>query len=200
LTEGLTLLPRLNWRAMPWKNGGGVTHEIAVEPAGAGMDTFRWRVSAAEVRVPGPFSLFTGIDRTLAVLEGRLRLTVAGRDSELTPDSAPLAFRGDDPAHGTPLGGPVRDLNVMSRRAESTHVVRRVTIDAPRPIVRQGAETILIAEEGASPVNLVFAGMDCRLMPGDALMLGPAAATGFVLSGSGARLYLIDTLPAAAGC
>ena len=55
-------------RTTPWKNGGGSTTEIAVEPSGASLDTFAWRISVARVAADGPFSEFPGIDRTLAVL------------------------------------------------------------------------------------------------------------------------------------
>ena len=57
-------------RRMPWKNGRGETVEIAISPDGAGIDDFDWRLSMARVETDGPFSLFAGIDRTLAVLEG----------------------------------------------------------------------------------------------------------------------------------
>jgi uncharacterized protein len=56
--------------AVPWKNGGGTTVEIAVHPPSAGTDAFDWRVSAAEIREAGPFSRFDGIDRALAILDG----------------------------------------------------------------------------------------------------------------------------------
>ncbi len=65
-------------RAVPWKNGGGVTEEIAVYPSDAGFDDFAWRISMARVGQGGPFSRFPGVDRTLAVLEGRMRLDVEG--------------------------------------------------------------------------------------------------------------------------
>ena len=101
----------------PWKNGGGVTAEIAVFPHGAGLDEFGWRVSAARVATGGPFSLFPGIDRTLAVLRGRMALTVAGMGTvELSSGSAPLAFPGDVATQAALLDGPVEDLNVMTRR------------------------------------------------------------------------------------
>ncbi|WP_210147850.1 HutD family protein [Aromatoleum petrolei] len=32
---------------MLWKNGGGVTLEVALQPAGAGLTDFDWRVSSA---------------------------------------------------------------------------------------------------------------------------------------------------------
>jgi len=53
--------------ASPWKNGGGVTREVAAFPEGAALDAFVWRVSVADVAQAGPFSRFAGIDRTLAV-------------------------------------------------------------------------------------------------------------------------------------
>lgn len=56
----------------PWKNGGGVTRELAVWPGAA---DWRWRLSVAEVASDGPFSNFEGVQRWLAVLSGtRLRV------------------------------------------------------------------------------------------------------------------------------
>jgi environmental stress-induced protein Ves len=102
--------------AQPWKNGGGVTREVAVWPQGAGLDDFLWRVSIAEVASAGPFSRFDGIDRTLAILEGRMALAFEDRAVELDTVSTPFAFPGDVACSGTPIGGAVIDLNVMTRR------------------------------------------------------------------------------------
>ncbi|ESQ84085.1 hypothetical protein AEAC466_10085 [Asticcacaulis sp. AC466] len=100
--------------AVPWKNGGGVTREIAVFPDGAGMDDFLWRVSMADVTQAGPFSRFDGIDRHLTILAGQLQLDLPdGRHLLNAGDS--LAFDGGTPIYGTPLL-PVTDLNVMTRR------------------------------------------------------------------------------------
>ena len=62
----------------PWKNGGGVTREIAVFPHGADLARFDWRMSLATVAAGGPFSTFPGIDRLMLVLDGRLDLEIAG--------------------------------------------------------------------------------------------------------------------------
>jgi len=101
--------------AVPWKNGGGVTREVMAWPQGAGFDDFDWRVSIAEVREAGPFSHFDRVERVLAVLDGRMRLEFDGRTVEIDRRSAPLAFLGDETCHGTPLDGPVTDLNLMTR-------------------------------------------------------------------------------------
>jgi uncharacterized protein len=113
--------------AQPWKNRGGVTREVAVGPGGAGFDTFDWRVSIAEVASSGPFSRFDGIDRTLAVLEGRMRLTFPENVLQLDPDSAPLSFPGEAPCDGVPLDGPVTDLNLMTRRGKVRGRMERVS-------------------------------------------------------------------------
>ncbi len=123
----IRLLPPAAFRHMPWKNGLGVTIEIAAGPEGAGLDAIDWRVSMARVETPGPFSLFPGIDRTLAMLEGEaLTLEIAGRDPvRLDQDSAPYAFPADIAVLGTPTAGGILDLNVMTRRDRWRHRVRR---------------------------------------------------------------------------
>ncbi|MFN9927385.1 MAG: HutD family protein, partial [Phenylobacterium sp.] len=60
-----TLLRAADRLAVPWKNGGGITRELAVWPPGASFDDFVWRVSMAEVHQDGPFSSFPGVDRIL---------------------------------------------------------------------------------------------------------------------------------------
>jgi environmental stress-induced protein Ves len=121
--------------AKPWKNGGGVTREVAACPPGSGLETFDWRVSIAEVAEDGPFSLFPGIDRTLTILSGDgIALDVAGRLSRLRPGQDPYFFPADQPAACTLLGGPVVDLNVMSRRGEVAHQVIPISLPRPLPV------------------------------------------------------------------
>jgi len=99
------------------ENGGGVTREVATYPPGSDLGTFDWCVSIAQLLTAGPFSVFPGIDRRMAVLEGELELTIAGRAVRgISPDTPAVEFPGDVPAFATPLGGPVTDLNIMTRR------------------------------------------------------------------------------------
>jgi hypothetical protein len=58
-------------QAAAWKNGGGVTREVAAYPPGAGLADFAWRVSFAEVGEGGPFSVFEGADRIITLVAGR---------------------------------------------------------------------------------------------------------------------------------
>ncbi|MGW2561582.1 HutD/Ves family protein [Streptomyces sp. NPDC001514] len=115
-------------RAVAWKNGGGVTREIAASPEGAGMSDFVWRVSLAEVAADGPFSAFPGADRTLTLAEGAgMDLDVAGVRRVVDARYAPQQFPGDVPTDCRLLDGPVVNFNVMYRRDRTradTAVVR----------------------------------------------------------------------------
>ncbi|KLK89717.1 hypothetical protein AA309_29825 [Microvirga vignae] len=112
---------------VPWKNGGGTTAEVAAFPEGSSLETFGWRVSMADVASDGPFSVFPGIDRTLIVIEGHgIELDVEGIAYPLDGASPKLSFSGDDMTMGRLLSGPIRDLNVMTRRGQFRHRTRFV--------------------------------------------------------------------------
>jgi environmental stress-induced protein Ves len=110
---------------MAWKNGGGSTTELWVDPPGADLSTFDRRLSIAAVRESGPFSAYLGIDRTIALLGGTGMVLDFGVQGEVRLDRLwnPVAFSGDEPAEGRLLGGPCRDFNVMTRRGRWRHRV-----------------------------------------------------------------------------
>jgi environmental stress-induced protein Ves len=154
--------------ASPWKNGGGITREVAAWPPGAGFDDFHWRVSMAEVRADGPFSVFAGVDRILAVLEGRLALDIEGRGT-ITLDGAtmPAAFPGDAPTVGRVLAGPVTDLNVMSRRGAVRADLTRLDVRSHLTLAPAACARLLVAR---SPLRMT-APQVLDLAVDDALLL-----------------------------
>lgn len=102
---------------VPWKNGGGVTTEIAMGPArGAGQD-WSWRISVAEVGATGAFSVFPGIDRTIAVVDGA-GMDLAFEDGCTVPLelNRPVDFDGDAIVTGILRNTAIRDFNVMVDR------------------------------------------------------------------------------------
>lgn len=138
--------------ATPWKNGGGVTREIAAFPPGSSLDTFGWRASMASVTAGGPFSLFPGVDRVLSVLEGDLDLVFGdGSTLSLSPRSPPAAFAGDTPVCAEPPTAPVTDLNVMTRRGRARADVTRAHLATPLTIAPT-APTLIVSR--ASRVRL----------------------------------------------
>ena len=157
------ILRAAGYRSMPWKNGGGTTTEIAVSPAGAGLEDFDWRVSMARVESDGPFSRFAGIDRTLAILEGEgISLKVGDRmPSGLTGSSDPLAFPADLPTHAALIAGPITDLNVMTRRGRMRHSVERLVVSRPDDIALTADETLLFCHRGKVDIHgATDAGLD----------------------------------------
>jgi environmental stress-induced protein Ves len=115
-------------RVMPWKNGQGSTTELAVEPPGATLDDFLWRVSIAELRGSGPFSAFAGYDRVITQLDGPpMSLTHAGRSPVVLQPLVPHAFSGDDETECA-VDGIAHDFNLIVRRghARAALAVHRV--------------------------------------------------------------------------
>lgn len=113
-----TLIPGASLTPSPWKNGGGVTREIAAHPAGAGLDRFIWRLSLADVARPGPFSRFAGIDRVLVLLSGKGMVLDQGDGTAhtLAQPLDRLAFVGETPIDARLIDGATRDFNLMVRR------------------------------------------------------------------------------------
>lgn len=157
----------------PWRNGRGTTREIAAWPPGATWEQFDWRVSMADVHEAGPFSNFPGVDRVLTIVQGTLALAIDGRPAvTLTAETPAFCFAGDAACIGEPLGGPVRDLNVMLRRARFSADVSRVS---DTNLVVPGATYLLVA---LSPARAVLGASEWRMDAHDALLLrdegGPA--------------------------
>jgi len=101
----------------PWKNGAGLTREIAF--GGASNTDFDWRISVAEVARDAPFSAFPGVDRCITLLGGagmRLHALDGSIDHALTTPLAPFPFPGDVALDATLIGGACSDFNVMTRR------------------------------------------------------------------------------------
>lgn len=143
-----------NHREMPWRNGGGVTTEIAVYPPGASMENFEWRVSLATMAGAGPFSAFPGVDRLLTVVDGRgVRLQIGGGPPvTCTRASEPLQFGGDLPVEARTVDGIVTILNIMVRRGRcraslDRHIaaeIQELPLSAPISLVlcRDGQVTL----------------------------------------------------------
>jgi uncharacterized protein len=104
-------------KPQPWRNGGGVTRQLASHPkAAAAQDgSWDWRVSIAEVSKAGDFSPFPGMERVLTVIDGELLLlTVDGAEHPLEKYRA-FRFPGGANTHASLPTGDIRNLNVITR-------------------------------------------------------------------------------------
>ncbi|PWJ86097.1 hypothetical protein C8D77_12435 [Mesorhizobium loti] len=186
----MRILRAAEYRSMPWKNGGGVTTEIAVSPTGAGLDDFGWRVSMARVELSGPFSQFAGIDRTLAVLEGDgIVLEIAGYPpTSINRVTDPFSFPADVQTSAALIGGPITDLNVMTRRSRMMHSVERLVISAPVEIRTEADTTLILCLNGEV---IVPAAEPVRLGPLDTLLPEPDSASLLVQPAHETTLFVI---------
>ena len=124
----------------PWKNGAGLTREIAF--GGPSAAEFDWRISVAEVAHDAPFSAFPGIDRCITLLQGagmRLRADNESLDHTLSTPLAPFCFSGEVPLTATLLGGACSDFNVMTRRGRC-----RSEVDVLRGAAELGTADVVL--------------------------------------------------------
>ena len=170
---------------MPWKNGGGVTHEIAADPPGASLDDFAWRISMAEVAADGPFSRFEGIDRTLCLLDGA-GIVLVSPDWAATIDLAatPFAFAGEAAVDGRLIDGPILDLNVMSRRDAARHHVTRMMV-AGRITLSSTGQSSIVCRDGEIRVpatGITLRARDCLLVSGESTLNLEGEGTVFLVA------------------
>jgi environmental stress-induced protein Ves len=178
----LTRLDSAHYRRTPWKNGGGVTVDIAGASlpglAPGAWEGMIWRFGQTRIERPGPFSDLSGFDRLLAVVEGQgLVLHPAGAPAlDVRARFHPVRFSGEWQIESELEDGPVAVVNLMADR-------RRAAIDLrfAEGITRLAFEPgtlVLYAAAGASTVEL--SGDSIDLAPADALQVesdGPIMVT-----------------------
>jgi environmental stress-induced protein Ves len=178
-------------RTTPWKNGGGSTTEIVAEPPGATLDDFNWRISVARVAADGPFSEFAGIDRTLAVIDGKgLMLTIGGNAPiRVERGSDPIGFAGDIPISARLTAGEITDLNVMTRRSRFRHRLRRIGQSA---CCEFGGNEIAVVLSLKGSTTLALDRDTATLNHGDAAILSGARKNSFrIVSIGSSDCYLV---------
>ena len=93
-----------------WKNGGGITREIARSHPG---DDWVWRISIAEVTTDGPFSKFDGMSRILTVIEGK-GVDLKSSDGVIAARLLkPVFFSGETDILSNLVNGEIKDLNII---------------------------------------------------------------------------------------
>lgn len=148
-----------------WKNGGGITREIAEERHSG---TLIWRLSMADVVTDGAFSDFSGLTRILTVIDG-VGMELSGPDTALDADYAkPVIFDGETPIMSTLKDGPIRDLNLMFDTATCSGTVE--PLQGPAQIVYPTISDVMVlgvhCVAGSTQVNA-----DIKLMKGDTALV-----------------------------
>jgi uncharacterized protein len=169
-------------KPQPWRNGGGVTRELASQAgaasaggASAGATSsdggaWDWRVSIADVTSAGEYSPFPGMERLLTVVEGELLLLAVDGTEHPLEKYRPFRFSGGAASSSALPTGDVRNLNVIAREGAFKAYTSIVELSKKRahPVfegqlgillqgqaaVTAGADTSETAGEATEPVLL----------------------------------------------
>jgi environmental stress-induced protein Ves len=192
----ITLIRGADLVAAPWKNGGGVTREVAAVPPGAGLEAFVWRVSIADVAQAGPFSRFPGIDRTLVLLSGAGMLldeTLEAGGTQvyaLTQTLDVARFRGEAAIDARLVDGATRDFNLMVRRDAASGVLERWRVEGSTGQRSLSADTVLLfCAAGSVEVTLGDAA-GVTLTSDDTLCIEAPDALACAVAGQGVLLAI----------
>lgn len=193
-----TVVPRQAQRVDRWRNGGGATRTVAIDPPGADLGTgFRWRISIADVAQDGPFSRFPGVDRSLWLLAGNGMELRSGAAAAVVLQERfqRLDFPGETPIEARLLDGPTQDLNVMTARGSVAPVAAIHHLDP-------GAELRFRDDARTQRVLLVLTGSlrvdgEATLVEGDALRCDGTGAIVVRGGADGCTLLAVGFVPVA---
>ena len=172
----LTHLTSGDYRRVLWKNGGGMSTELLAEPNDAGG--FLWRLSIAEVSQSGPYSDFTGYERTITLLDGAgFTLAFDPRGSNGAPAKRivrPLktySFDGGWPTECTLVDGPIRHFNLIAARSGGPARMSVLELDGGSSFLPASATTVVHLLYGRANVA------DREMQEGDTLRIDDSMRT-----------------------
>ena len=179
---------------MPWKNGGGVTIDIAVAMlpgfAPGSWEGIVWRFSRTAIVTPGAFSDLSGYDRELALISGEgLVLGTPVGEIDVRRPFRPVRFAGETSIVSRLEAGPVEVVNLIGDRA-------RVSIDLS---CLSGATTkacpagVHIIYAATSSCELSIDGKPCEIAAGHALRI--EAGTSFAVANRLGTAIVASVIP-----
>ena len=180
----MQIVRQSQFKASPWKNGGGITHEAMRVPD---MGTFRWRVSIAHIDAPGPFSDFAGYARTMVLLRGSgvaLRLSDGSRRLMRSPGDL-VQFNGELGAECELLNGPCVDLNLMTSHAMGPVQARVERLRGSLPYALRKDQSLVVFPIDAPLQIHPSDGNAAILEPWDLAVLGGWTESGGRIGGRG---------------
>ncbi|RZA28175.1 MAG: HutD family protein [Lysobacteraceae bacterium] len=184
------LIPFAGLSPVPWKNGGGSTTEIAIGPPDSGFEDFEWRVSLATIEKDGAFSLFPGVDRTLALVEGHGMLLEIDGEPTLVTDAEPVvAFDGSSEVTAKLSRGGSTDFNAMTRSERCYHTFGRRRLTGDSTFVARADITVLFLAEGDT-LELRNEKERIGLVRYDAVVLEPGSV--WKLEAGQGMIYIVD--------
>lgn len=177
---------RSDYRSSPWRNGGGVTHEIARAPQSHGQSgaEFAWRLSLAHIDGDGPFSDFRGYQRAITLVSGGACRLLGLRKGgwELRESGSTALFDGGAAVSCELLAGPCEDLNLMVREPGQIVAVDHFALFPSEPdAVPANCNVAVFCLEGAIDCLHLPSGERATLGLHDSLLIEPHDAAAWRL-------------------
>jgi len=189
------LIPASSLKETPWKNGGGSTKEIAIHPLKSSFEKsdFTWRLSTAEVKKPGDFSVFPDFERLLTIVKGEeLILEFADLRKTLKPGTV-VKFHGEEEIACLLPQGPVTDLGLIFDPDQALTKMTLIELQGkPRSFSLTAPTVFFFCMEGEAS-SAVFPGeIENTLNVGDTLRVNPREEERIALfDPGGARCVLV---------
>jgi environmental stress-induced protein Ves len=171
----------------PWRNGMGVSWEIASHKQ-PGAAEFSWRFAKARIDRDVPFSIYPGIDRVFMQISGNgLDLEFEGGHVLAVHESnVPHAFACDVPLNCKLRDGPCFDLNLFTARGIYEAQASVIKLSGMETLDLSNIEAVFFALEGS--MVLSGQGAAVQLQAGDAAVA--AMEQGVSIAGNAATLFV----------
>ena len=185
----ITPLDPASYRHMPWKNGGGVTIDIAVTMlpglAPGSWEGIIWRFSRTAIVTPAPFSDLSGYDRELVLVSGEgLVLGTPVGEIDVRQAFRPVRFAGETSVVSRLEAGPVEVVNLIGARAKVRIALEVLKADGALSV--EPGTHLAYAAHGAAALDVD--GTPHRLAADHALRIEVSGPT--ILKGIGGVLLL----------
>ena len=178
----LATIAQSGFRHTPWKNGGGVTIDIAESLlpgfAPGSWEGMVWRFGRTAIVTPAPFSDLSGFDRQQVLVAGSgLVLETPDGEIDVRQPFRPVRFDGETRIVSRLEAGPVEVVNLIGDRS-------RVATDLA--CLAAGATASLpagvhIIYASTTPCDLAINGNACEIAAGHALRID--AGESFTVAG-----------------
>jgi len=174
----ITRLDPSQYRRTPWKNGGGVTVDIAEQD-----DV--WRFGRTPITAAGPFSDYAGFDRLQVLVAGHgLVLDTPAGEIDVRTPFKPVRFSGETRIVSRLEAGPVEVVNLIGARAKVRIALEVLNADSALTV--DVGTHLAYAAHGAAALDV--GGRPHRLAADHALRIEVSSPT--IIKGIGGLLLL----------
>lgn len=189
-----------DYHLVAWKHRNGMSTELYIEPHDAYLGDFDWRIARATIDAQGKFSVFEGVDRSIAVISGKLVLHLDSGDVvTMTKDTPPLGFKGESMNWNDMPTDELITFHAMSRRTKCTHILSsdRVIAGVDK-MLRVKCDTIAIYHAGGLAMTIECDGQPTSISFGQTLIITGLNTKNFhklQFHGESAKFFMTQITP-----